>query len=410
MASEKRLIVSQRTISRYKVISQYEEGRLTRSEVSLALGISERQITRLARSCRKGGVLALEHGNANKTSPHRLPELLRERVRYLASEKYVDFNYRHLYETIQTHEGIKMSYSSVKRICTPLGANKKARRRKKIRKHRDRYASVGLMLQMDGSDHPWVTGKNWTLIAGIDDASSEVPYGEFFKNEGLLGYLAVLRKVIQLRGVPRVIYVDHAAWLSGTAKNDESGQFKRICEELEITLIFANSPQAKGRVERLWQTFQDRLVAEMKYSRINDIDQANQYLNNNFLPQTWNQKFTVVPKSPESLYRAAPTPQALEEILSYKYARKVRNDHTILWDNQLYKIEAQLPHSLAKRQIEIRKDSTGFIQGFYAGRNLELCLVERPGDRTPCRPISPKVAGLLTTLQQQTEEESRLNL
>jgi hypothetical protein len=204
--------------------------------------------------------------------------------------------------------------------------------------------------------------------------------------------------------------VDHAAWLSGTAKNDESGQFKRICEELEITLIFANSPQAKGRVERLWQTFQDRLVAEMKYYKINDIIQANQYLNNKFLPQTWNQKFTVMPKSPGSLYRAAPTSQALEEILSYKYARKVRNDHTILWDNQLYKIEAQLPHSLAKRQIEIRKDSTGFIQGFYAGRNLELCLVERHGDRTPCRPISSQAAGLLTALQQQTEEESRLNL
>lgn len=253
MASEKRLIVSQKTVGRYKVISEFEEGKLSRMEASLALGLTERQVTRLAKACREGGVLAMEQQNAGKTSPRRISELIRERVKYLASEKYIDFNYRHLYETISTQEAIGISYSSVKRICGSLGANKRPRRRKKIRKYRARYASAGLILQMDGSNHPWVRGRNWTLIAGIDDATSEVPYGEFFPTEGFLSYLAVLRKVIQIRGVPRVIYVDHASWLSGTTKNEESGQFKRICEELGITLIFANSPQAKGRVERLWQ-------------------------------------------------------------------------------------------------------------------------------------------------------------
>jgi transposase len=409
MESEKRLIVSSRTISRYKIISQYEEGKLTRREAALALSMSERQVTRLANSCRKGGVLAMEHGNSNKTSPHRIPELIRERVRYLATEKYVDFNYQHLHETIRSLEGIEISYSSVKRICASLGT-KKPRRRKKVRKHRNRYASAGLMMQMDGSDHSWVTGKNWTLIAGIDDASSEVPYGEFFPTEGLLGYLAVLRRVIQIRGIPRVIYVDHAAWLSGTTKNDEAGQFKRICEELEITLIFANSPQAKGRVERLWQTFQDRLVAELNHYGIREIAQANQYLNETFLPKTWNEKFTVTPKSPESLYRPAPTPRALEEVLSYKYFRKVRNDHTILWGNRLYKITINLPHSLAKRHIEIREYSTGLIQGFYAGRNLELKVIERTEDRPPRQPIPQTVIGLSTTLQSEIAGKSRLNI
>ncbi len=410
MLSEKRLVVSQKTIARYKVISQFEEGKFSRKEAALALSVTERQVTRMAKAYRKGGVLGLEHGNAGKYSPHRIPKATCERVRFLASEKYVDFNYQHLYETITAQDSISISYSSVKRICSTLGANKKPRRRKKIRKYRSRYSSPGLMMQMDGSDHPWVKGKNWTLITGIDDATSEVPYGEFFPTEGLLGYLAVLRRVIQMRGVPRVIYVDHAAWLSGTAKNDESGQFKRICEELEITLIFANSPQAKGRVERLWQTFQDRLVAEMNYFGIQEIIQANQYLNDTFLPNTWNQKFTVMPKSPESLYRRAPTPEALEEILSYKYGRNVRNDHTILWDNRLYQINAILSHSIAKRQVEIRVTAAGLMKGYYAGRDLELAIVERPGDRLPCRPIPPIVKGLKTTIQFQPDLKSRLNI
>jgi hypothetical protein len=364
----------------------------------------------MAKAYRKGGVLGLEHGNAGKLSPHRIPEATCERVRYLALEKYVDFNYQHLHETIKAQDGILISYSSVKRICSPLGATKKPRRRRKARKHRSRYSSAGLMMQMDGSDHPWVKGKNWTLIAGIDDATSEVPYGEFFPSEGLLGYLAVLRRVIRLRGVPRVIYVDHAAWLSGTTKNDEAGQFKRICGELEITLIFANSPQAKGRIERLWQTFQDRLVAEMNYFGIQEIIQANQYLNETFLPHTWNQKFTVIPKSSESLYRGAPTPEALEEILSYKYGRKVRNDHTILWGNRLYQINANLPHSLAKRQIEIRVTPAGLMKGYYAGRDLELSIVERPSDNLTCQPIPPPVKGLKTTIQSQSELKNRLNI
>jgi transposase len=410
MILEKRVVVSQETIGKYKVISQFEEGKFTRKEASLALGVSERQITRMAKQYRKVGVIGLEHGNVGKRSPHRIPEMLQERVRFLASEKYVDFNYQHLHEMLKTHENINISYSSLKRICVPLGANKKLRRRKKIRKHRKRYSSAGLMMQMDGSDHAWVKGRNWTLIAGIDDATSEVPYGEFFPTEGLLGYLAVLRRVIQIRGVPRVIYVDHAAWLSGTAKNDESGQFKRICEELGITLIFANSPQAKGRVERLWQTFQDRLVAEMNYLGITEITQANEYLNEKFLINTWNKKFSVDPKSPESLYLPAPTPQALEEILSYKYVRKVRNDHTLLWSSRLYQITAQLPYSIAKREVEIRENSMGIIQGYYAGKNLELTLVQRTEDRPSRQPITLSSAGLRTATLTSTEVKSRLNI
>lgn len=409
MESEKRLVVSKKAIGRYKIISEFEEGKLSRKEASSALGISERQITRLAKRSRSGGVLALEHGRFGKVAINRTPPDIKTRIRELADKKYVNFNYQHFFEMLREHEKIEVSYSTVKRICSSLGSPKRGRRRKKARTHRNRYACAGLMLQMDGSEHEWVKGKMWTLIAGIDDASSEIPYGEFFPTEGLQGYLAVIKQFIELKGVPRMIYVDHAAWLSGTTKNHESGQFKRICEELGITLIFANSPQAKGRVERLWQTLQDRLVAELSYHGITEMGAATKYLNEKFLPDTWNQKFTVEPKSSESLYRPAPTPEALNEVLAYKYTRKVRNDHTILWGNRTYQITAKLPYSIAKREIEIREYSTGLIQAYHAGRNLELKMIVKPEDRPSRQPIPPNVEGLTTVALYQESQGKPLS-
>jgi transposase len=401
MESEKRLVVSRKAVGRYKVVSEFEEGKLTRKEAASALGISERQLTRLAQRNRAEGVLGLEHRGYGKEARNRTPALIQERIRTLASQKYRNFNYQHLHEMIIEHEKIEVSYSTLKRILSSLGPPKRGRRRKKVRTHRNRYTCAGLMMQMDGSDHEWVKGKKWVLIGGIDDATSNVPYGEFRPTEGLSGYLSVLRQVIEKTGVPRVLYVDHASFLSGTAKDDESGQFRRICEELGITLIFANSPQAKGRIERLWQTFQDRLIAELGYHGITEMGEATRYLNEKFLPETWNQKFTVEPKSAEALYRPAPTPEALNEILACKYTRKVRNDHTILWGNRTYQISAKLPYSLAKREIEIREYSTGIIQGYHAGRNLELKMIVKPEDRPSRQPIPLNVAGLTTAVLNQ---------
>jgi transposase len=392
--------VSNNAVRRHKILIEYEAGQLSRYEAAQVLSVSERQISRLFKKLREGGIVALNHGNMGKTPPNKIPVEVRDRVQELASKKYVNFNYRHLYEMIEAQENLTVSYSSVKRICSALGPPKRARRRKKVHQYRDRHANPGLMLQMDGSDHEWVQGKNWVLVSGIDDATSKVPYGEFFPTEDLNGYLQVLRRVILKEGIPRIIYVDHAAWLSGTTKSDFTGQFKRICEELGITLIFANSPQAKGRIERLWQTFQDRLVSELNYHGISEISQANEFLNRQFLPNTWNEKFTIEPKSPESFYRPGPTDDSLTEIFATKTYRKVRNDHTILWGNRLYRITSLFSYSLAKRQIEIREYSTGLIQGFHAGCNLQLQIVGRVEDRICRSPIPSRNPNVPITSRQ----------
>lgn len=374
----KRLIVSQRSLSRAKYLEQYAAGRLTRAEVAEALSLSERQVSRLCKRWEDQGIMGIEHRLSGRESNFKTPAELRARIEFLYVHKYIGFNYTHFHEMLERNESIRTSYSTVKRICSRLGPSKRPRRRLKVRRYRDRSPCVGMMLQMDGSDHQWVRGQNWVLIAGIDDATSEVPYGEFFPTESMEGYLSVLNETFKLKGVPLILYVDHASWLSGTTKHDDTGQFKRICDELGITLMFANSPQAKGRIERLWNTLQDRLIAEFSLHQIKDIKAATNYFNDEFLAKTWNPRFTLRARKPESYYRPAPTAAGIAETFCTKTSRKVRNDHTFYWNNKIYKITSKLRFSLAKQMIEIRVQKDGSFTANHSGRNLEFIPIERP--------------------------------
>lgn len=252
---------------------------------------------------------------------------------------------------------------------------------------------------MDGSVHEWVKGKKWDLIGAIDDATSEVPWAEFFETESLEGYIKVLKNIFKTHGKPRILYVDRASWLSGTGLDEERMQFKRMCTELDIVVIFAESPQAKGRIERLWGTLQDRLVAEFWLHRIETKDAANKYLHNHFLPNVWNKDFIVEPKEQESEYRIPPTVEGLDEIFAFKYKRQIKNDHTILWGNRKYQITRNLRLSLARRDAEVRLYPDGRIRAYYAGQDLELQRIDpKVVDGPAKRPIDPPSNGLRINL------------
>ncbi len=389
----KRLVVSQRSITRSKYLEQFATGRLCRKDVALALDISERQVSRLSKRWEADGILGIEHKLFGQESNFRTPDLLQEKIKFLYLNKYIGFNFTHFHEMLEKHENICISYSTVKRICARLGATKRPRRARKVRKYRDRSPCAGMMLQMDGSEHKWAGTETWTLIAGIDDATSEVPYGAFFPTESLDGYLVVLAETFKLRGIPLILYVDHASWLSGTTKSNDTGQFRRMCDELGITLIFANSPQAKGRIERLWGTLQDRLIAELALHKITDMTAATEYFNNEFLAHTWNKRFTVLARKPESKYRAAPTSQGVAETFCIKDFRKVRNDHTFFWCNRIYKILSNRRLSLAKQMIEIRSSKDGTFRVSHSGRDLEYVEVQRPrklGEPTGGKPLKKR--------------------
>jgi hypothetical protein len=224
---------------------------------------------------------------------------------------------------------------------------------------------------MDGSTHEWVDGKKWCLIAAVDDATSDMPYGEFFKTECLEGVMRVVRRIIEIKGIPWGLYLDRATWFAGWKPNEQT-QFQRICKELGIRIIAASSPQGKGRIERTWGTLQDRLVAELGLYRVQTIEEANQYLNEKFIPETWRKKMTVIPESSEYLYKPVSIHQNLDHIFCLKFKRKVRPDHTVIYMNQKYLIATKLPYSIARRTIEIRITPDGKIEGWLNERNLEL--------------------------------------
>jgi len=394
----RRILVSQETLNRDEVIRDFCAGRLTRSEAADALGKSERQVSRMIRRWRKKGVLGLEHGRVGTRPHNHLSEALERRVVALLRGKYSGFNLKHFHEKlIEAEKVIGISYSSVKRLARDQGlARAKKRRGAKIRKRRARFSQAGYMLQMDGSKHVWWQGKECCLIAGIDDATSDVPYGEFLPTESLEGYIRVIRGVIERRGVPRVLYVDRASWLGGLS-DEETSQFERMCGELGIRVIHAHSAEAKGRVERLWGTLQDRLVSEFRLEGIASIENATDYLNTIFLPETWAPKFMVQAESPGLLYRPRPEGKDLDQVFCLKLERKIRKDHTVLFGNEVYAITAQLSHSLARKQAEIRIYSDGQMRGYWGGQDLEL---RQERKRSWAKGEKPKFQPGLTTWQR----------
>jgi hypothetical protein len=189
--------------------------------------------------------------------------------------------------------------------------------------------------------------------------------------------MQVLRRVIELRGIPRIVYVDRASWLGGLPDAERS-QVHRMCEELGARVIHAGSAEAKGCVERLWGPLQDRLVSEFRLHGIGSLEKANAYLNDVFLAKTWKAKFTVAATSTDVLYRPRPRAQDLEQIFCLKFDRKIRKDHTILFANEVYGITVDLPHTLARKNAEVRIYCDGQLRGYYGGQDLEL-RAERKG-------------------------------
>lgn len=245
-------------------------------------------------------------------------------------------------------------------------------------------ANEGLLLQLDGSHHKWNGQDEWCLIGMIDDATSRIAHAEFFKSEDTLSCMAVLKKVIEKFGVPVALYVDRAGWFGGTKRQDFS-QFTRACDELGIRVIYANSPEGKGRIERAWRTFQDRLIPELRFEGITAMSKANAYLQESFLPDYWEKRNIVAAPSPESAYRTLSKHCALEEILCSKYSRTVTRGETFQFCNETFVIINRNRHSLAGREIMIHCYPDGHWRA-YAGK-VELAIRRMVRSRCRTHPI-----------------------
>ena len=359
------------------IVVKVAEGEIDIVNAAKLLGRSRRTIERHLQKYHKLGIQFVVHRNTGKSPSNKSCDEVKRTVQKLIREKYFDVNLTHLRELLQDNESIRVKRETLRGWAHEIHHVKRAkRRRSQVRRRRERMESPGLLLQMDGSTHRWFGDTKSCLIAIIDDATSEV-HAQFFESETTLGCLKVLRDCIAENGLFKVLHVDRAG-IFGGPKRCNFSQVKRACSELGIEIIFANSPQGKGRIERSFDTFQDRLVPELRLNDIQDMDGANRYLQDDFIPSFWRKNIEVMPRNGASEFVPLPDHIDLADVFVVKDYRRIRSDHTFSYGNKFYLIESPLKHSIAKQKIEIRTCGDGDFIAYFAGRRLSVSEVIEP--------------------------------
>ena len=368
---------------RIQVLNGVLDGEVTVGVAAGLMGVSERHAWRLLAAYRKEGAAAMAHGNRDrKPSTSTSPETM-QTVRELAEGLYRGFNHTHLTEVLAEREGIDLSRSTVRRILLSAGMpSPRPRRAHKRYSRRERYRQEGMLLQIDGSRHDWLEGRGpyLTLVGAVDDATGTVPAALFRQQEDAQGYMLMLKQIIEDNGVPLALYSDRHGIFQRSPKEPESlaeqlrggpepTQFARALKELDIALVLAHTPQAKGRIERLWGTFQDRLVSEMRLAAVSTLEEANQVLRD-FLPR-FNSSFGVPPAQPGSAYRQLHPSTCLDAVLCFKYIRTVANDNTVQFEGTTIQLMPDDHRaSYARAQVEVQERLDGSIVAAYQGRTL----------------------------------------
>jgi transposase len=361
------------------VLTRVLKGERTMAEAAEALAVSERQLWRLRAAFERAGPAGLVHGNRGRASPRRLDDESRQTILRLVEERYHDVNDCHLAELLAEREGITVSRPSLQRLLRAAGSPaKRTRRRPRYRSRRERMAAEGMLLQLDGSRHRWFgEGGPWlTLLAAIDDATGKVVAATFREQEDAAGYLELLRQVVTAHGLPGAIYRDRHGIFEAPDERATDGrdaglpsQVGRALVELGIGSIAARSPQAKGRVERLFGTFQDRLVVELRLAGISDRATANDFLPT-YLARH-NARFAVPAREEQPDWLPVPRQIKLEQVLVFKYRRKVAKDHTIRLDGQVLALpRARFAYS--GRTVEVHQRLDGSLVAFDGRRQLAL--------------------------------------
>jgi transposase len=371
-----RLTLSAREQQRTEVVSRWLAGILTTHEAVLLLGCSERTAWRLRAAMLRDGAAGLAHGNRGRPSHRRLPEQVAERIALLATTEYRGFNDTHLGELLAEEHDIRIGRSSLRRLLRSRGiASPRRRRAARYRSRRERMAQAGLMVQVDGSRHDWLEGRGpWlTLVGGIDDATGTVVGAVFREAEDGVGYLLMLRQMARTYGLPASIYRDGSAVFAPTHRSspqhDESTQVARALAELGITSIEAGSAQAKGRIERAWGTFQDRLVSELRRRGVTSLEEANEVLAE-FVPR-FNRRFAVPAASPVPAWRPVPAGMDLGQVLAFRWRRAVGSDSCIRLGGAILQLPPGVGgRSLAGRRVEVELRLDGRLLVLADGRLL----------------------------------------
>lgn len=409
--------LSQKELQRVRVIEKAVDGRLSVREAACLLQRSERQVQRLKRRFQPNSLDWVRHGNRGKTRPWALHPDLPQRVLELARSKYAGFNDSHLHQKLIEQEGFHLSRESVRRILRQAKRSSPQKRRPRTyRARRLRRPRFGMMIQSDASRHDWLEGRGprLTLIGFQDDATSRILAARFqLEPENAAGYFHCLQALLTTHGIPLSLYRDrHSIFQRNdphwTLQEELSGQqlptqLGRALEELAIQQIPANSPQAKGRIERLWRTFQDRLISELRLAQAGNLEQANHVLAAFCLD--FDRRFAVPASESTNDFRRLPRHFDLARCLSFRYQRVVAPDHTLSWAGESF----QLPpgpsqHSFAGKVVELSHQLDGSLR-FYLGQQLLLT------QQRPLRELyEPKPAVFSSALKRKPKSPRIYNL
>lgn len=359
-------------VKREVVIRRVVAGKLSVVEAAPLLGLSERQVWRLRSRYIDEGPSALAHGNRGRVPANKIAGALREKIIRLARSRYAGVNDSHLAELLSERERIQISRRTLQRVLRQAGlASPRHHRAPRYRSRREREASAGAMVLVDGSRHRWFGDDRpyASCIAAIDDATSRVVGAGFREQEDAAGYFTVLGQMLLDHGVPLALYSDRHGVFWRSAHERESHeeelagerlptQFGRALGELSIQPIFANSPQAKGRIERLWGTWQDRLYQELRLAGVHDIDAANRFLAQ-YLPRH-NARFAVSAATGEPSWRALSDGQCIDDVCCFKYVRVVAPDNTVRLGGTVVQLPPRSQHwSWAAQRVEARQHLDG---------------------------------------------------
>jgi transposase len=383
----KYIAMSTQEVRKHDIISRLADGKINGTEAAKLLGLGIRQIRRLKRKVEKGGIRSLIHASRGKPGNRRIPDEEKEKIAGIISEKYSDFGPTLATEKLEELDGIDRDVTTIRNIMIGKKIWKpKRKREEKHREWRQRKACPGEMLQYDGSYEYWFGNMKTCLLASIDDATGKV-CARFDEHEGIVPTFNFWRDYLETYGKPFSVYVDKFSTYSMNHKlakenPDTLTQFERAMEsDLGITVIKANSPQAKGRIERLFRTLQDRLIKELKLRNIKTIGEANKFLAEEFVPKL-NAKFMVEARNKTDLHKPLSKAEGnrMDSIFSRQYGRRVNNDFTISYKRSCYQLTKEQPVTVCKGDIlTVEERMDGTISFCLRGKNLNhILLPEKP--------------------------------
>jgi transposase len=386
--------MSQAELGRLEVIKGAVEKRLKQREAAELLGVSVRQVKRMVKGYRREGAEALVSKQRGRASNNRVSAEVKAKAVELLRSRYGDFGPTLASEKLLTAHKVRLSVESVRKLMVEEGLWKpKVAKKPVIHPMRERRSRVGELIQIDGSPHDWFEGRapKCTLLVMIDDATSRLMQLRFAQAETTFSYFAALRGYIADHGKPLALYSDKYGVFRVNAKEAISGtgetQFGRAMKELKIELIWAHSPQAKGRVERVNQTLQDRMVKEMRLEGVSGMEEGNLFIRK-YVPE-FNSRFGVQPRSEENAHRQLLETEELDRILCLMESRVLSKNLTISYKNKIYQIETErASYTMRGAHVDVRESEDGAIKIEYKGTEMKYS--EGAGDRNRSRQRTPR--------------------